>query len=91
MPRTDYVERTIFDIEGFRVNFIKNGKNLRGEVQQPYNYSGERATKGTFTVYQFIKKLKSQFPGYDFEVLKENGESALGMTNLSTVRATYNG
>lgn len=38
MPRTDFVEKTIFNIEGFNVNFMKNGKNLRGEVQQPSNY-----------------------------------------------------
>jgi len=89
MPRTDFVERTIFNIEGFNVNFISTGKNLRGEVQQPHNYLASKATKNTYNVSQFIAKLKSQYPGYDFEVLLGNGERARGNMLLSTVRDSY--
>lgn len=89
MPRTDFVERTIFNIEGFNVNFINNGKNLRGEVQQPHNYNAMRATKNTYNVAQFIEKLKMQFPGYEFEVILGNGNRARGNMLLSSVRDSY--
>lgn len=89
MPRTDFVEKTIFNFEGFNVNFISNGKNLRGEVQQPHNYLANKATKNTYTVSQFIDKMKSQFPGYDFEVLKGDSSKARGNTSLSKVRDSY--
>lgn len=89
MPRTDFVEKTIYQIEGFKVNFIQNGKNLRGEVQQPHNYVASKATKNTYTVSQFIEKLKSQFPGFDFVVLTANGEKVRGNTLLAKVRDSY--
>lgn len=89
MPRTDFVEKTIFNIEGFNVNFMKNGKNLRGEVQQPSNYIANKASKNTYTVSRFIDKLKKQYPGYDFEVLKADGEPADSRMTLATVRDTY--
>ena len=89
MPRTDFVEKTIFNIEGFNVNFMKNGKNLRGEVQQPSKYIANKASKNTYTVSRFIDKLKKQYPGYDFEVLKADGEPADSRMTLATVRDTY--
>ena len=89
MPRTDFVERTIFNVEGFTVNFIQNGKNLRGDVQQPHNYIANRATWNSFTVAQLIDKMKTQFPGYDFEVLKGDGTQARGNMSLANLRDTY--
>ena len=31
MPKTEYVEKTIFNIEGVNVDFVKDGKNVRSE------------------------------------------------------------
>jgi hypothetical protein len=89
MPRTDYVEKTIFNIEGVNVDFFKDGKNVRSEVQLPYNYKASKATKNAYNVSQFKEKLKSQFPGYDFKVYDGNGNSCRGNMLLANVRDTY--
>ncbi len=45
MTSIGYIEKTIFDIEGVNVDFIRDGKNVRSEVQLPYNYRADRQTK----------------------------------------------
>ena len=39
MPRVDIVEKRIFEIEGFQVDILKEGKNVRGDSQLPKQYS----------------------------------------------------
>ena len=34
-------------------------------------------------------KLQRQYPGYEFDVFKEDGKKASGQTKLATVRDTY--
>ena len=46
-------------------------------------------TKNAFSVNDFKNKLKKQYPGYDLDVLKADGNKATGQTKLSTVRDTY--
>ena len=89
MPRTDYVEKTIFNNEGVNVDFIKEGRNLRSEVQLPTNYKAERQTKNSANVAFLKEKLKKQFPGYDFVVYDGKGNPARGNTLLGTLRDTY--
>ncbi len=89
MPKTEYVEKTIFTIEGVNVDFVKDGKNVRGEVKLPYNYKAGKATKNAYNVTQFKEKLKNQFPGYDFKVYDENGNACRGNMLLGNVRDTY--
>ena len=89
MPRTDYVEKTIFNIEGFNVDFVKDGKNVRDEAKLPNNYKAGKATKNSFNVAQFKEKLKKQFPGYDFNVYDGDGNKCRGNMLLSNVRDTY--
>lgn len=89
MPKTEYVEKTIYNIEGVNVNFVKNGKNVRDEVKLPYNYKANKATKNAFSVSQFIDKLKGYFPGYDFVVYDGKGNKCRGNRLLGNVRDTY--
>ena len=89
MPKVDYVERTIYSFEGVQVIFMNNGKDLRGDASLPCNYSASRMTKNAMNIAGFKEKLKKQFPGYDFKVLKADGSSASGQTLLGTVRDTY--
>ncbi len=89
MPKTEYVEKTIYNIEGVNVDFIKDGKNVRNEVQLPNNYKAGKATKNAYSVAQFKDKLKKQFAGYDFKVYDGNGNVCRGNMLLGTVRDTY--
>lgn len=90
MPKLNFVEKRIFEIEGFHVDFTDvNGKNLRDDKQIPKQYEAERATRNSFSVKDFKEKLKRQFPGYDFKVLNSDGTVAKGQTKLYTVRDTY--
>ena len=50
MPKTEYVEKTIYNIEGVNVDFIKDGKNVRNEVQLPNNYKAGKATKNGLVI-----------------------------------------
>lgn len=49
----------------------------------------ERMTKNSMTVGDWKSKFKTQYPGYDVVVYKNNGEKASGQTKLATVRDTY--
>ncbi len=89
MPKVGWVERTIFELEGIRVDFIKNGKNVRSEVDLPYNYSAEKRTKNSANVAFFISKLQKQFMGYDFLVYDGSGNKARGNMLLGNLRDTY--
>ena len=35
MPKVEYVEKTIFSLEGVNVDFIKDGKNVRDDASLP--------------------------------------------------------
>ena len=89
MPKTGYVEKTIFNIEGVNVDFVKDGKNIRDEVKLPSNYKAGKATKNAYSVSQFKEKLKKQYPGYDFIVYDGNGNKCRGNMLLGNVRDTY--
>ena len=45
MPKVEYVEKTIFSLEGVNVDFIKDGKNVRDDASLPKNYKIGKATK----------------------------------------------
>ena len=89
MPKVSYVEKTIYELEGVRVDFINNGKNVRSEVDLPYNYNARYATKNSATINFLQQKLKNQYPGYDFKVYDCDGNVARGNTLLGTLRDTY--
>lgn len=91
MPKVCNIERTIFAIEEVQVNFLnKDGTNVKGNLKlDAPNYKAIKKTKNSASVSFLIKKLKSQYAGYDFEVLDGNGNKVRGNTLLSTVRDTY--
>ena len=89
MPRVGIIEKRIFDIEGFQVDIIYNGKNVRDDLQLPKQYEAERMTKNSMTVAEWTYKFKKQYPGYDVIVYKNDGSRASGQMKLATVRDTY--
>lgn len=91
MPKVSIVEKRIFDIEGFQVDIMNNGKNARNDLILPKQYEAERMTKNSMTVSEWKMKFKKQYPGYDVVVYKNDGSKASGQTKLSTVRDTYLG
>ncbi len=46
-------------------------------------------TRNSMTVGEWKNKFKTQYPGYDAIVYKNDGEKASGQTKLATVRDTY--
>lgn len=90
MPKLDCVERKIFSVEGVKVKFMQNGRNVRSDRDIPAQYEIRRMLKNSASVKDFIDlRLKAQFPGFDFVVLKKDGHHASGQTKMSTVRDTY--
>lgn len=89
MPKVQNIEKRIYDIEGFEVDITKDAKNVRGDLQLPKQYEAERMSKNSMTVGEWKNKFKTQYPGYDVVVKKNNGEKASGQTKLATVRDTY--
>lgn len=89
MPKVSYVEKTIYELEGVRVDFIKNERNVRSEVDLPYNYNAVYMTKNSATVSFLKQKLKKQYPGYDFRVYDGDGNIAKGHMQLGNLRDTY--
>lgn len=89
MPQVKNVEKKIQEVEGFQVHFLHSGKNVRSDAELPIQYSGKKMSKNAYTVSNYKSKLHKQYPGYEFEVLKADGNIALGQTKLSTIRDTY--
>ncbi len=89
MPKLSFVEKRIFEIEGFQVDFKQNGKNIRDDKQIPKQYEAERMTRNSFSVNDFKSKVEKQFPGYEIDVYFADGKKASGQTKLSTVRDSY--
>lgn len=90
MPMCRNVEKRIYEIEEFEVNILTyDGKNLRSDASLPKQYEANRMTKNSFTVTDWKIKFKTQFPGYDAEILDGAGNSVDGHTLLSTVRDSY--
>jgi hypothetical protein len=89
MPKVSYVEKTIFELEDVKVDFIKNGKNVRGEVMLPANYNAVNMTKNSANVSYLRQKLQKQYPGYDFAVYDGDGGVARGNMLLGNLRDTY--
>lgn len=58
-------------------------------MQLPKQYEAERMTRNSMTVSDWKNKFKTQYPGYDAVVYKNDGDKASGQTKLATVRDTY--
>lgn len=93
MPKARFIEKHIWDIEGFEVQITQTidgrDRDVRGDKILPKQYEAERASKNSFTVSEWKQKFQIQFPGYNVNVLNYDGSKARGNTKLSTVRDTY--
>ena len=93
MPRASFVEKHIWDVEGFEVKITQTVDGIERDVRSdkvlPKQYEANRASKNSFTVSQWKEKFQYQFPGYGITVLNSDGTKARGNTKLSTVRDTY--
>ena len=89
MPKVKYVEKTIWEKEGVKVKFKKDGKDVRGDASLPTNYISQKATKNSANVTFLKNKLHKQFPGYDFDVENAEKNKQRGNTLLGNVRDTF--
>lgn len=89
MPSVEFVEKTVWDIEGFQIAIMQNGSNIRGDKKILKQYVAERMSKNNFTVGEWKAKFQAQFPGFDVNVYLADGRIARGNMLLSTVRDTY--
>lgn len=89
MPKVSIIEKRIFDVEGFQVDIVQNGRNVRDDLILPKQYEAMRMSRNSMTVSDWKDKFNRQYPGYDCIVYKNDGGKASGQTKLSTVRDTY--
>lgn len=90
MPKVKIVEKHIFDVEGFDVKIkTPDGKDLRSDMNLPKQYSAEIMSKNNFSVSNWKDKFKTQFAGFDVDVLKGDGSKANGQMKLGNLRDTY--
>jgi hypothetical protein len=90
MAKLKNVEKKIWEMEGFDVKFIINGKNVRGDKEGVPQWSGQRQSKNNMTIKDWKNKFSKQYPGYEVEVVDGDGNSTPGQTTLGTLRDTYN-
>ena len=90
MPKVKAVEKRIWDVEGFAIEFQQHGRDVRGDREGVPQYSYERAAKNDMTVSQWrdVRFLPS-YPGFDVVVIDGDGNEVHGGTKLGTVRDTY--
>ena len=90
MSMVGTVEKQIEKIEGFKVNFFQNGKNVRKDKKGMPPYNQVYSAKETWTVTEWIeKRFKKQYSGFDVEVLNFGGNAVQGNTTLKNLRKTY--
>lgn len=90
MPKVKNVEKQIRKIEGFDVNFTRDGKNVRGDKKGFNQWDGKKQSKNNMTACKFEQKFQKRYPGYDVEILDGNGDVVTrGQTNLGTIRDSY--
>ena len=85
------IESKIAKVEGFRVKVLyETGKNVRSDRASLPGYPYARMLKNSANVRDWIEtRFKATYPGFDVEVLGEDGRRMHGRTKLSTVRDTY--
>ena len=90
MPRVKSVEKRIWDVEGFAVQFQADGRNIRDEKEGIPQYKFERAAKNDMTVSDWRStRFAMQYPGFEVVILDGDGKEVHGGTKLGTVRDTY--
>lgn len=86
MASVKNIERAIRELEGFDVAVRSNGINLR--KLPPYAYG--RAARAAFTVADWKRKrIESNYPGLEVDVLRADGRVASRTMTLARVRGEY--
>ena len=91
MPRCGDVEKTIYEIEQFKVTICNaDGSNIRGDKKLHHRYPYTKKAHDSFTVNEWIeKRFNKHFEGYTVLVKMKDGSVASGQTKLKTVRDSY--
>lgn len=90
MPKIKSIEKRIWDLEGFDVQFKANGKDVRGDKDGIPQYTYEKMAKNDMTVSDWRKcRFKKVYPGFTVWVLDGNGKKVAGQMKLGTVRDSY--
>ncbi|ACZ77252.1 hypothetical protein Dd586_2402 [Dickeya parazeae Ech586] len=91
MAQVKNVEKKIWDVQGFDVDFkYPDGTNVRGDKKDMPQYSRKNASKNDMTVKEWKEgHFKKIYPGFDCDILLGDGSSAHGSTKLGTVRDSY--
>lgn len=89
MPSVNTVERKIFRVEGVKVKFKHQGRDVRSDRELPVQYAYKRMLKNASSVNDLKERIRRQYPGFEIDVFKKDGSRAAGQTKLSTVRDTY--
>lgn len=90
MPKVKSVEKRIWDIEGFDVQFHQNGRDVRGDKNGLRQYTYERASKNDMTVSEWrAARFEPSYPGFEVVVLDGDGNEAHGGTKLGNLRDSY--
>lgn len=91
MIKIGTIEKQIKKVEEVDVSFVQNGINVRSDARiDAANYKYERKLKNSATVSQLKKRLRTQYPGYDFDIKEASGEVVKrGHKHIGTVRDTY--
>lgn len=83
MPKVEYVEKTIFSLEGVNVDFIKDGKNVRDDASLPKNYKIGKATKNSANVTFLINKLQMGYKCNSLDmILSYMTEKGIGLEEI---------
>jgi len=91
VPFVKNVEKRIWDIEGFDV-VIKHadGRDMRGDKTGIPQYPFERMANHATTVAAWKdQRFRSNYVGYEIDVLDGTGRLVAGNTLLSSVRNSY--
>lgn len=91
MIKIGTIEKKIREVEEVDVSFVQNGVNVRSDARiDADNYKYKNKIKNSATVSQLRKRLKKQYPGFEFEVKNGNGDvEKSGHKHIGTVRDSY--
>lgn len=96
MATVRHVEKTVFDVERFRIRFRyaepgrRRGRDVRGDREEVPSYGLVRAARDDSTVAAWIEtRFARSYPGFTAEVLDGAGRVVHGRTKLANVRKTY--
>lgn len=91
MPKVKNVEKNIWDLEHFKVEFRRpSGKDVHGAKEGLPKYRRVKAAAKGMTVRRWKQnRFNTLYPGYDVAVYDGEGNEVPGHTKLETVRGTY--